>query len=248
MSLPDWLRALLPGDAAATWEQVAPLVPVEAYLGGGTAIAVHLRHRPSRDLDFFFHEPLDLDGLQERLQARGPFAVTERAAGTLTGLFGETRLQFLQAGLGRSERLLEPTTFVAGLHAAGLGDLLAMKLNAIAGRGQLRDYFDIMTIEQQGGRTVEEGLALFLARYQPEHAESAITPILLGLGYLDDVADDPFLPLARGEIARYWQRRQPEIVAAVERFGIPAPPSLNPHSLDDDRPPPSRGRGPELEL
>jgi hypothetical protein len=28
-----------------------------------------------------------------------------------------------------------------GLPVAGLGDLLAMKLNAIAGRAQLRDYY-----------------------------------------------------------------------------------------------------------
>ena len=242
MSLPDWLEALLPGNTAATWEQIAPLVPAHAYLGGGTAIAVHLRHRQSRDLDFFFHEPLDLDRLQESLHARGPFAVTERAGGTLNGLYGETRVQFLQAGLGRSERRLEPTEPVAGLQVAGLGDLLAMKLNAIAGRGQLRDYFDLMAIEQQGGRTAEEGLALFLDRYQPEHADSALTPILLALGYLDDVADDPFLPLPREEIAGYWQRRQPEIIGAIERFGIPPPCSPNNHD-----PAPSREGGPELE-
>jgi hypothetical protein len=220
VSLPDWLEALLPGETGVAWEQVAPLLPPGVYLGGGTAIAVHLRHRQSRDLDFFFHEPIDLDELAERLRSQGPFAVTEQAAGTLNGVFGTTRVQFWQAGLERPERRLEPTTLVAGLHVAGLGDLLAMKLNAIAGRAQLRDYFDLMAIEQQGGRNVEEGLALFLARYRPAHAESALTPILLGLGYLDDVADDPFLPVERDEVARYWQGRQPQIVAAVERHGI----------------------------
>lgn len=220
MSLPEWLRALLPGDAATAWEEVAPLIPAHAYLGGGTALAVHLRHRESRDLDFFFHEPVDFDRLHEQLLARGPFAISQRAAGTLNGLYRGTRLQFLQAGLERPERRLEPTTTVAGLELAGLGDLLAMKLNAIAGRGQLRDYFDLMAIEQQGGRQVEEGIALFLARYQPAHADSAITPVLLALGYLDDVADDPYLPLARAEIAGYWQRRQPEIVAALDRSGL----------------------------
>jgi hypothetical protein len=90
-----------------------------------------------------------------------------------------------------------------------------MKLNEVAGRGQLRDYFDLMTIEQQGHRTIEEGLGFFLARYQPEHEDSAITPILLALGHLDDVAEDPFLPLGRDTIVRYWQRRQPELVAAT---------------------------------
>ena len=220
MSLPGWLDSLLPGETGLAWEQVAPLLPPGAYLGGGTAIAVHLRHRQSRDLDFFVHEPLDLDDLQQRLRSRGPFAVTQQATGTLNGLFGTTRLQFLQAGLERPVRRVEPTTLVAGLPVAGLGDLLAMKLNAIAGRAQLRDYFDLMAIEQQAGRSVEEGLSLFLARYQPTHADSAITPILLGLGYLDDVADDPFLPVERDTIARYWQKRQPEIVSALDRHGI----------------------------
>lgn len=236
MSLPDWLETLLPGETAATWEQVAPLVPTEAYLGGGTAIAVHLRHRPSRDLDFFFHgERVDLDQLVERLRAQGPFAVSQRAPGTLIGLFGETRLQFLQAGLVRPERRLEPTTLVGGIHVAGLGDLLAMKLNAIAGRAELRDYFDLMTIERQGGRTIEEGLGLFLARYQPEHEDSAITPILLALGHLDDVGDDPFLPVERDAIVRYWQRRQPELVAAIERYGMSRPATLEPPEHDDNR-------------
>jgi hypothetical protein len=225
VSLPGWLEALLPGESALAWEQVAPVLPSGAYLAGGTAIAVHLRHRKSRDLDFFFHRPLDLDQLVQQLRTQGPFAVTAQGAGTLNGLFGTTRLQFLQAGLERPERRLEPTTPVAGLPVAGLGDLLAMKLNAIAGRAQLRDYFDLMTIEQQAGRSIEEGLTLFLSRYQPVHAESAITPILLGLGYLDDVADDPFLPTERGAITRYWQNRQPQIVAAIERYGITGSPT-----------------------
>jgi hypothetical protein len=226
VSLPGWLEELLPGETAATWKEIAPLVPATVYLGGGTAIAVHLRHRESRDLDFFFHAAVDLDQLAERLRAQGPFAVTQRAAGTLNGLYRETRLQFLQAGLERPERRLEPTIPVGGLQVAGLGDLLAMKLSAIAGRGQLRDYFDLMTIEQKGDRTIEEGLGLFLARYRPEHQDSALTPILLALGYLDDVADDPFLPLGRSVIVDYWERRQPEIVVAVERYGIPRPVEL----------------------
>lgn len=232
MSLPDWMEALLPGETAEAWRQIAPLVPVQAYLGGGTAIAVHLRHRPSRDLDFFFHEDtVDLDKLAERLRVHGPFAITQRAPGTLNGLFGGTRLQFLRAGLLRPERRLEPTTRVGGLQIAGLGDLLAMKLNAVAARAQLRDYFDLMTIERQGGRTIEEGLGLFLARYQPQHQDSAITPILLALGHLDDVADDPSLPAGRDTIVRYWQHRQPELVAAIERYGISRLAPLGPPEL-----------------
>ena len=78
----DRVRAILPPDTAATWDAIAPVVPPDAYLGGGTAIAVHLGHRVSRDLDFFFHhDSIDLDELARRLTAAGPFAVTERSAG-----------------------------------------------------------------------------------------------------------------------------------------------------------------------
>jgi hypothetical protein len=225
VSLPDWLDALLPDETAATFSAIAPVVPAAAYLGGGTALAVHLRHRPSRDLDFFFHDPaaVDLDQLVERLRAQGPFAVRRRAPGTLNGLFAETRVQFLQAGLVRPERRLEPTKPIGGVQVAGLGDLLAMKLNAIAGRAELRDYFDLMTIEQKGHRTIEEGLGLFLARYQPDHEDSALAPIVLALGHLDDVGEDPFLPVERDEIVRFWEQRQPELVAAIDRFGIGRP-------------------------
>jgi hypothetical protein len=240
VSLPDWLQELLPGETAEAWTQVAPLVPATVYLGGGTALAVHLRHRPSRDLDFFFHTAVDLDRLAKRLSAHGPFAIAQRAPETLDGLFGETRLRFLQAGLERPEHRLGPTIEVGGIQVAGLGDLLALKLNAVAGRAQLRDYFDLMAIEQVGRRTVEEGLGLFLARYRPEHEDSAIVPIVLALGHLDDVADDPFLPVDREEIVGYWERRQPEIVLAVDRYGVstPAPlerPQRAPPGLELDR-------------
>ena len=64
MTLPDQLRDVLPPGAAETWERIAPIVPEPAYLGGGTAIAVHIHHRQSRDLDFFYHEnAVDLDAL-----------------------------------------------------------------------------------------------------------------------------------------------------------------------------------------
>jgi hypothetical protein len=47
----DAVRKVLPPDTAAAWDVIAPLVPPGGYLGGGTAIAVHLAHRVSRDLE-----------------------------------------------------------------------------------------------------------------------------------------------------------------------------------------------------
>jgi hypothetical protein len=215
----DRVRSILLADTAATWDAIAPIVPRDAYLGGGTAIAVHLRHRISRDLDFFFHHgSVDLDDLASRLSAAGPFAITERSLGTLNGLFSATKVQFLHADEGRLQRLLEQPQETDGQRVAGLSDLIAMKLKVVGDRGELRDYFDLMTIEQRTGRTADEGLALFVARFQPEYPQQAIDHILLGLGYFDDVDPDDALPVPRSEIVDYWTRRQREIIAARGRL------------------------------
>lgn len=214
----DRVHEILPPDTAATWDAIATVVPDEAYLGGGTAIAAHLAHRISRDLDFFFHHgSIDLDDLALRLSAAGPFAVTDRSPGTLNGIFSATKVQFLHADEGRPQHLLEPPDKVDGLMVAQLSDLMAMKLKVVGDRGELRDYFDLMTIEQRTGRTVDEGLALFVERFQPEYPRQAVNDVLLGLGYFDDVDPDDALPVSRAEIIDYWTRRQREIVVTRGR-------------------------------
>lgn len=186
--------------------------------GPGRPSLFHLGHRVSRDLDFFFHhDSVDLDELTRGLSAAGPFAVTERAPGTLNGVFcyqGAVPAR----GRGLPQHLLEPPQEVDGLRIAQLSDLMAMKLKVVGDRGELRDYFDLMIIEQRAGRTVDEGLALFVERFQPEYPQQAINHILLGLGYFDDVDPDDALPVPRAEIVDYWTRRQPEIVAARGRL------------------------------
>ncbi len=227
MTLPGRLRRILREDTAATWERLVPVLPSELYLAGGTALAVHLGHRVSRDLDFFYHGgAVDLDALQNALSAAGPFAVTDRSAGTLNGVFSRTKVQFLHADEAGPQSLLEQTTVVEGLRVAGIGDILAMKLKVVAGRGELRDYFDIMTIEQQTGRSVEEGLSLFLARYHRDPTPDVINPVIRALGYLDDVDEDDALPATKQTIAAYWKQRQPQILSSIGRqMSVPVTPS-----------------------
>lgn len=153
--------------------------------------------------------------LTRSLQSIGSFAVDLRDEGTLNGLFSETKLQFLSAA---GQRRLEPTIAVAGVEVAGVGDILAMKLKVIGDRGELRDYFDVMAIERETGRTVEEGLSLYMARYGVAADHPSFRHIVTSLGYLDDVADDDALPVGRDEIVAYWRRRQPDLIRNLSRF------------------------------
>jgi hypothetical protein len=196
--------------------EILPYVPDGAYLVGGTALAVHLGHRESRDLDFFLSRPGDLIALRDRLEARGDFLATTVESGTLNGSLGNARIQFLAA---EDQRVLEPMKTVAGIEIAGITDLMAMKLKVIGDRGELRDYFDVMEIEKGTGLGAEEGLGLFVRRYEPRDPNSALAHVVRGLGYFDDVLDDPGLPVARDVIERYWRRRQPEISTSLDLDG-----------------------------
>jgi hypothetical protein len=218
--LPGEPASILPDDTARTWLSIRDAVPAGAYLGGGTAIAVHLRHRVSRDLDLFLREPVDLETVADDLQSRGTVVVQqfhpEPGRQTLNVLFNTTRLQFLEAS---SIRVIEPLQPVGGLPMAGLGDLLAMELKVICDRGELRDYVDLLAIEQHGHRRVEEGIALAVEKYRPRATPAFVQAIVRGLGYLDDVQEDPGVPLAKAAVAAYWEERVPEIVRSLSRYG-----------------------------
>jgi DNA-binding transcriptional ArsR family regulator len=101
---------------------------------------------------------------------------------------------------------------------SSLADVFAMKVKVIGDRGELRDYFDLKRIEEITDRRVEEGIGLYMTRYQvpPEHP--SIEHIVESLGYLDDVDEDDMLPEDRATIAAYWKRRQPEISRNLARF------------------------------
>jgi hypothetical protein len=219
VTLPENIRSVLPADTAMAWELLAPTIPVAAYLAGGTAIAVHLGHRVSHDLDFFYHRnAIDLDQLARTIDTVGPFAITMRSPGTLNALFFRTKIQFLHADEVAPQRLLTQPIEVSGLRVAELDDLLAMKLKVVGDRGELRDYFDLMIIEQRAGRSVEEGLQLFLARFQPQYPQEALGHIVRGLGYFDDIEPDDQLPVSRQTIVDYWTTRHPSVIAALGRI------------------------------
>lgn len=212
-AIPPELVPFLPGTTANTWVKVAPLVPDSAYLAGGTGLTVHLHHRVSRDLDFMLERDEDLEQLREALEEVGRFGVTYQDGGTLNGMLDGTKVQLLRAA---DQKMLRRATVVAGIRVASVEDILAMKLKVIMDRGEMRDYFDLMEIDR-GAVRVEEGIALFLEKYHPRESDQTVTAVVRSLAYLDDVADDPALPVDRDAIQDYWTRRQREVVENLSR-------------------------------
>ena len=99
-----------------------------------------------------------------------------------------------------------------------------MKLNAVGGRAELRDYYDLLCLDQDSDYSCEQGLGMYLARYEPVAPDANVRRVVEALAYLDDVTEDPGLPLSRDEIGAHWRRRQPQIVAHLDRWGTPEQP------------------------
>lgn len=215
-AIPSRVLAVLPGDTAATWVTIAPLLPESAYLIGGTALTVHLQHRVSRDLDFFLEQREDIGALWLVLQSAGKAMADIQSEDTLNCLFNNTKLQVLEA---TTQRLIRPTTSLAGIRIASVEDIMATKINVIRQRSALRDYFDLMCIEQQAGIQAEVGIALAVQKYNPQNKDMFAITAMKALGNFDDVADDPGLPVNRKEIESYWERRQYEVVKRFDSFG-----------------------------
>lgn len=224
------LRDVLPADTATAWVMLRDVLPESMVLYGGTAIAAHLHHRVSRDLDFFFDDDtVDLQALRERLESLRTTAVTHQDNDTLNVIFGNTKVQFLRT---RRQAHLEPPTNIEGLRVAGLRDLLATKLKVIADRGELRDYFDIKVIDQQTPIKVETGLADYQRRYHDTNPNN-LAAIVGGLGYFEDVVDDPGIPTPRHVIESYWASRQAQLLHSLDASGaIQEPPTSSPSDFD----------------
>jgi len=214
------LEHVLPRATLNAWPHVAAVTPPDGILMGGTALTVHLRHRVSRDLDVFTTEMFDPDELESRLKMHGTFAATLKDDGTLNGVFDDARLQFLWT---RGQRVLAEPTRVGGLNIGSIDDILATKVKVVGDRAELRDFFDLMEIERQAHRMVEEGLQLYMARFDIPANHSSINHIIKGFGYFDDLNDDPYLedehgPNLKDEVIRYWRGRQPQIVASFNPY------------------------------
>ena len=146
---------------------VFPKVPEagQFYLTGGTALShFYLKHRQSRDLDFFTprQEIIEPFGrtLQKELEHHGIQTQRQRGSQSFLELIatrgGEsTIIQLaLEAAFG-FEPMQEFPEF-PGLRVNSLTDLASNKLLALFGRAMLRDFVDIYFIVHEAGWTKEK--------------------------------------------------------------------------------------------
>ena len=158
------------------------LTEKEFYLAGGVALALRLGHRHSVDLDWFRRAAIDDPlGFSEDLRQHGVrHDVTSAARDTLYLDVSGVQVSMMSYRYP----LLEPAEAVEGIgcDVASIEDIACMKLSAIVGRSEKKDYFDLASIARQG-----YDLGDLLIAYQRKMGTNDITSPLLALTYFNDV-------------------------------------------------------------
>ncbi len=155
------------------------------YLAGGTALAIHLSHRISVDLDWFTPNPF-ADGMilaQSLRNSNIVLDIEQVSSGTLHGIVKGVRVSFLQYQyplLKPLERWNEMSCPLASLE-----DLACMKLSAIAQRGARKDFCDIYTLGKKSF-----SLSQMLSFYRNKFSIRDIGSVLYGLVYFDDAESE----------------------------------------------------------
>jgi len=109
------------------------------FLAGGSALALHLGHRISIDLDFFSQREYSMPELLGRLQALGRLSIASQDSDTLVGELNGVKLSFFTYPYP----LLDSVVMCEGIQLASLLDIALMKMAAIAQRGKRRDFVDL---------------------------------------------------------------------------------------------------------
>jgi hypothetical protein len=188
---PEQLRAL---DRLRKLPEFAPF-----YLAGASAIAWHLHHRQSLDLDLFSKSP------------RASLAKVEAAIGKMRDV---TVLSTTDVMVGLDIRgvpvdvvkypyplLEEPVPGPHGFPVAGRRDLAAMKLAAISRRGIKRDFWDLYALAEAGTSFGDAGRA-YVQRFGRTRAD--LYAVQRAMTWFQDAESDP-VPV-RGLTPALWRR------------------------------------------
>lgn len=202
--------APIAADAAAV---LGPAVPLFGFrLAGGTALAWHLGHRVSEDLDFFTFEPDALSASEplapaiEKIADAGSLRVAER---TMHASVRGCRVSFFAV---EGTWFDPPHRVSEGFDLASVREIAAMKLVAVMTRCAKKDFHDLVAIAH-GGVSLAEMVSCGRRMYAG--FDEALPHLRRALLYFDEAEDDPdpesLIPRTWSEVKREMVRLAREI-------------------------------------
>ncbi len=162
----------------------------DAYLAGGSALALHFGHRYSIDFDFFSPLAFDPIKLSKSLSGIGSFAEEVVKGTSLIGTFQGIKMSYFQYDY----LLIDKTKPFLGIAVAHPHDIAAMKLVAITDRGTKKDFIDLYELTHQG-IPFDEMFRLYDRKYKLFEANRFT--LIKALSYLDEADTDAMPEMIR---------------------------------------------------
>lgn len=174
-------------------------------LVGGTALALHLGHRKSVDLDMF--GTFDPIVSYRKLLADAGHSVEGAENGTVQSL----RVNNVKVDLvNYPYPWLDDAIEEGNIRLAGLRDIAAMKLSAVANRGRKKDFIDVARLLDVF--SIDQMLSL----YKEKFSVSELSFPLRGLMYFDDAEEDPMPEMFDSNFT--WENVKKTVVAATRKY------------------------------
>lgn len=174
-------------------------------LVGGTALALHLGHRKSVDLDMF--GTFDPIVSYRKLLADAGHSVE----GAENGMVQSLRVNNVKVDLvNYPYPWLDDAIEEGNIRLAGLRDIAAMKLSAVANRGRKKDFIDVARLLDVFS------LDQMLSLYKEKFSVSELSFPLRGLMYFDDAEEDPMPEMFDSNFT--WENVKKTVVAATRKY------------------------------
>ena len=174
-------------------------------LVGGTALALHLGHRKSVDLDLFGN--FDPIMSYRKLLADVGYLAEGAENGTVQSLrVDNVKVDLVNYPYPRMDDPLEED----GVRLADLKDIAAMKLSAVANRGRKKDFIDVARLLDVFP------LDQMLSFYKEKFSVSELSFPLRGLMCFDDAEEDPMPEMLDGNLT--WENVKKRVVAATRKY------------------------------
>jgi predicted nucleotidyltransferase component of viral defense system len=172
-------------------------------LVGGTALALQIGHRNSIDIDLFGNCEIDEDKFISKIVKFGEFEVLKRSKNILISSINKVKTDFVNY----KYPLIDDIVLIDGIRFASKKDIVAMKLNAIVGRGTKKDFIDFFYLLN------EFSLNEIISFYEKKYNDGSVFMAVKSLTYFSD-ADLQITPTMFDENFN-WEHCKQKIIEEV---------------------------------
>ncbi|MDO8896749.1 MAG: nucleotidyl transferase AbiEii/AbiGii toxin family protein [Bacteroidales bacterium] len=174
-------------------------------LAGGTALALHIGHRKSIDLDLFGKIDFNLLEINELFIDFAKVSSIKRSENINIFSINGIKVDFVNY----SYSWLQDIVLFNELRLAGMQDIAAMKLAAITGRGSKKDFVDLYFLLNYFT------FAQMLGFYKQKYPDGSVYLLMKSLTYFEDAETEP-MPVMLTDLS--WQSIKDSLLETIKVY------------------------------